>query len=152
MVSTFAVLFGKYLFIFIIFLGLIYLYKQKKDIQKKILLFSAICLPIAFIIAKIASTLYFDPRPFVTHHFTPLISHAANNGFPSDHSLISFAIASIVFVFNKKLGLLLFVLGLLVGFSRVYAGIHSPIDIIGSLAISVIVSYSVYRALQKYEQ
>ena len=148
MISTLLVLFGKYLFIFIILLGLIYLYKQKKDIQKKILLFSAICLPITFIFAKIASTLYFDHRPFVAHHFTPLIPHAANNGFPSDHSLISFAIASIVFVFNKRLGLLLFVLGLLVGFSRVYAGIHSPIDIIGSLAISGFVSYSVYRVIK----
>ena len=76
----------------------------------------------------------------MVEHFTPLISHAANNGFPSDHSLISFAFASIVFLFNKKLGFVLFLLSFLVGLSRVYVGVHYPIDILGSFLICIIVA------------
>lgn len=131
------VLSAKYLYLFIIFITVIFFIKEKTR-RKNIIIFSAIILPLAYIIAQIAGKIYYDPRPFVVGHFIPLVAHAANNGFPSDHSLISFAFASIVFLFNKKLGSVLFILGFLVGLSRVYVGIHHAIDILGSFLICVI--------------
>ena len=99
-----------------------------------------VALPAIYLIAKLISHFYYDPRPFVAGHFTPLIPHQADNGFPSDHTLLSAAIASIIYYFNKKLSIGLWVLTLIIGFSRVYAGIHHPVDILGSVIIAIIVA------------
>jgi undecaprenyl-diphosphatase len=142
------ILSAKYLYLLIILISFLYFLKQKSS-RKKILIFSAITLPVILVISKIASELYYNARPFVVDHFTPLISHAANNGFPSDHSLISFAFASIIFLFNRKFGLVLFFLAFLVGISRVYVGVHHLIDILGSFLISIIVIFLFNKYIKK---
>lgn len=63
---------------------------------------------------------------------------AADNGFPSDHTLLSSSIAVTIFSAHKKLGLVLFVLVLLDGLSRVIGHIHSLIDIIGSVVFTFV--------------
>ncbi len=37
-------------------------------------------------LVKLGGLLYAHQRPFVVHHVLPLVAHAADNGFPSDHS------------------------------------------------------------------
>ena len=88
--------------------------------------------------------------PFVENNFVPLIAHAADNGFPSDHTLFGAAIASVIFLFDKKWGTGLFMLAFLVGVSRVLAGVHHFVDIAGSLLITIIVTVFVYRIVEKY--
>lgn len=137
MLNLLMILAAKYLYLVIILFAIYYFIFTEK-IRKKILIALIFILPTAFIFSRILNGIYYNPRPFVIGHFVPLITHAADNGFPSDHSLISFAIASVVFLFHKKWGLILVVLGFIVGFSRVYAGIHHPIDIFGSFMISIV--------------
>lgn len=104
--------------------------------RKNILKLALLTLPLAFIIANLLHRLFYNPRPFVVEHIKPLILHAANNGFPSDHTLLVISIASILFVYNKRLGIFLFILGLIVGFARIYAKVHHPVDILGSIGIA----------------
>ncbi len=80
-------------------------------------------------LAQIASLIYFSPRPFVRLHTSPLIPHGIDNGFPSDHMLLAAFVASVVFIKNKKLGLVLWIVAMLIGLGRVLALVHSPIDI-----------------------
>jgi len=152
MFNLLIILCAKYLVYFLVVFSLIYFLLQEKSKKKKMLLFSIFTLPTVFLVAKIMSSLYYSPRPFVAHHFTPLISHAANNGFPSDHALLSFALASIIFIFNKKLGVALFLAGVIIGVSRIYAGIHSPIDVVGSFLISAVVSLLYYFVLKRFDK
>jgi undecaprenyl-diphosphatase len=98
-------------------------------------------LPLAFIVSLIAAKLYYNPRPFVVGHFTPVISHAMNNGFPSDHTLLSAAIASLVWAYSRRLGLVFFGITLLIGLSRVYLGVHHLVDIVGAIVIAIICGY-----------
>ncbi len=130
---------AKYLLYVSVIVAVAYFAKQPRPRQKEMLVFAVILLPFAYAIAKIAGHFYFDPRPFVVGHFTPLIPHAADNGFPSDHTLLASAVAATVFYFNKRLGLLLFVLALFVGAARVLAGVHHPMDIVGSFLAVLIV-------------
>ena len=133
-------LFGaKYLYLFIIATAVIFFALQSREQQKKYLFLSVIYLPLAYILAQIIAYFYFDPRPFIVGNFQPLIPHAADNGFPSDHMLLGSAIASILFVYNKKIGLLAWVIAFFVGFSRVSIGLHHWTDIIGSALIAVLV-------------
>ena len=137
--DNFVIFLAKYLCLFEIVIVAIYFFLQTRSRQKSIIVLSAIFLPSSYIIAQVVAAFYFDPRPFVIGHFTPLILHAPDNGFPSDHMLLTSAIASILFVYNKKIGALAWLIAIVVGISRVYAGIHHLTDIVGS-AVIVIVS------------
>lgn len=129
---------AEYLYLVVIIISFIWFLIQPKPKKKEILIIICICLPLIFIISREASRLYYSPQPFVSGHFKPLIPHQADNGFPSHHELLVSAISSIIFIFSRRTGFVLWILALFVGFSRVYAGVHQMIDITGSILISII--------------
>lgn len=146
---NYLLIFGaEYLIFFIVAVALIYFLRQPRKIQKQILFFGIIVLPSAYLLAKIAGLIYFNPRPFVEGNFVPLVSHVADNGFPSDHTLISATIAAIIYPFNKKISALLWLLALVVGLSRVYVGVHRPIDILASLIIVITITVLIYQIIK----
>jgi undecaprenyl-diphosphatase len=130
---------------FIIIIAGIFCLLQSRKKQKELIIFIGISLPIIYIVAKIGSLFYFDTRPFVIENFVPLIAHAPDNGFPSDHTLLSSAVAMVIFFYNRKIGLLLLILALLVGLSRILAGVHHATDIFGSLGFAIIFSWLVHK-------
>lgn len=141
---------AKYLFVFVI-VGLIVAWIPK-DKNTKICFIVATIIAgiIAFILAQIGSHLYYDPRPFVTRHITPLISHAADNGFPSDHALLTATLTAVTYFYNKKVASVMLVLTAAVCAARVLANVHSPIDMIGSgvfAAVGALASYYITRWL-----
>ena len=139
---------AKYLYLIVIIISFIWFLIQPKLKKKEILIIICICLPLIFIISEIASRLYYSPQPFVSGHFKPLIPHQADNGFPSHHMLLVSAVSTIVFIFSRRAGFVLWILALFVGFSRVYAGVHQMIDITGSILISIISIISIYLFLK----
>ena len=139
--DTLIIFIAKYLLFVSAAIAVLYFLKQTRQKQKEILIFAVILLPLSYIIAKVVGHLYFDPRPFVVGHFTPLLPHAADNGFPSDHTLLAAAISFAVFRFNKKVGFGLLILAILVGLARVLAGVHHTVDIAGSIIIALATYY-----------
>lgn len=93
---------------------------------------------IAYAVAKVAGKIYYDPRPFVTAHVQPLIQHAADNGFPSDHALLTATLTAVTYFFNRKLALGMALLTIIVGIARILARVHSPLDIAGGWVLGVI--------------
>jgi undecaprenyl-diphosphatase len=91
---------------------------------------------ITLLLARLSSHFYHDPRPFVVGKFVPLIPHGNDNGFPSDHTLISAFLAYATLYFSKKIGWTLVSIAVLIGISRVAAGVHHFTDIIGSFVIA----------------
>jgi membrane-associated phospholipid phosphatase len=82
-----------------------------------------------------------EKRPFVAMpHVLKLISHAADNGFPSDHATAAGAVAAGLFFVSWRLGAVAAVLALLVAFSRVYVGVHYPQDVAAGLALGAVVA------------
>ncbi|MDP1846072.1 MAG: phosphatase PAP2 family protein [Candidatus Moranbacteria bacterium] len=138
---------AKYLLFVSMVIAVLYFLKQPRQKQKEALVFALILFPLSYIVAKIISRFYFDPRPFVTGNFTPLIPHAPDNGFPSDHTLLGAAIAAVIFRLNKKAGLLLFFMALFVGLARILAGVHHAADIAGSMLVVLAVYFFSLMAL-----
>ena len=130
----------------------IFFLTQNTSTKKQMFWIAVGCFPLAFLLSRIASQIYFDPRPFVTQGFTPILPHAPDNGFPSDHALFSSAIAAYAYRFHKKIGVSLFVVALLVSSARVIIGIHSWIDILASFIISIVSVGSISFVFQKYFQ
>ncbi|MGH2447883.1 MAG: phosphatase PAP2 family protein, partial [Chloroflexota bacterium] len=85
---------------------------------------AAVLLVLSVVFAHIGAAVYSDPRPFTQDHIKPLISHAADNGFPSDHALLAAAIVALVGMLSLWWALQFVVLGILVDWARVGAGIH----------------------------
>ena len=91
-----------------------------------------IMIVLAYIFAKIGNGVYSDPRPFVTDHVPPLISHARDNGFPSDHALLAAAIVAAVLFLSPAWSVLFAAIAVLVDWARVGAGLHHVADVLGS--------------------
>lgn len=83
----------------------------------------------------------------MVNDIAPLFPHSADNGFPSEHVLFAMVIAGVVFAYNRKLGVILAILGLIVGSARVIANVHHPIDVIGGIAIALMSIFCAYRVL-----
>jgi undecaprenyl-diphosphatase len=93
---------------------------------------------LALLLSTIASHVYYDTRPFVTEHTVPIIAHAADNGFPSDHALLTAFIGFTIYLHSRAVGGVLLLVAVLVGVARVAARIHHPIDIVGSFVIAAL--------------
>lgn len=129
---------AKYLFVFVA-LGLaVAWFPVDRETKKRFVVATILAGGIAFALSRIAGQLYYDPRPFVTEHVKPLIPHGPDNGFPSDHALLTMTLTSINYFFNKKIASLMLVLTLAVGIARILAKVHSPLDIGGSWVFGVI--------------
>ncbi len=127
---------AKYLYLLVVLIAVLFMLRLNKVNRIRLAKLSIVTLPLAYIISKILGRFIYDPRPFVVEHIKPLIAHAADNGFPSDHTLLTMTIASIVFVHNRKLGIMLAIMSITIGTARIAAQIHHPLDIVGSIAIA----------------
>ncbi len=140
---------AKYFFIFVLIAAIIVTLMEPKKNLVNILKLAIAALPVSFIFSRIASALFYNPRPFVVEKIAPLIDHAADNGFPSDHTLIVMTVTAIVFAYNKKTGFFLILFSLIVGLGRVLAKVHHSLDVLGSTLIAFLATYLCFAVLKK---
>ena len=140
---------AKYLHLIVILAAVIALAIKDSSTRRKIIKLGVLALPASYLTAKILSHFFYNPRPFVVEHTTPLISHAANNGFPSDHTLLAMTVAATFFIYDRRIGTMLAILSLAVGLGRILTRVHYPIDVSASAVIAFLITYSCYLILKK---
>ena len=69
------------------------------------------------------------------------ISSSKTFSFPSNHAVNSFAIASVLSWYYRKLSIIWFLVAFIVGFSRVYVGQHFPLDIAAAIFVGAICAF-----------
>lgn len=90
------------------------------------------------------------PRPFVEHNITPFIEHAASPSFPSGHAALFFALGTVLFFYNKRVGVI-FLLGAgVLSVARVFAFLHWPSDIVGGAFIGIASAILVVQLSRKF--
>ncbi len=145
---------AKYLFLLLPVIGFLWFIRLPRRAKIEAILIGVITGVVALALGRLVALFFFDPRPFVAGHFTPLIPHEPDNGFPSDHTLLSSAIAMTVFLRDRRVGAVLWLLVVLVGLGRIGSGLHSPIDVAGSIVFSVLaglVADVVVRRVYRHE-
>ncbi len=97
--------------------------------------------------------LFARPRPFnVSPELLTLIEKPSSFSFPSGHTSVSFAGALVLLkMMPKKVGVPAVILAAMIGFSRMYIGVHYPTDVLGGIVVGVIASEAAYY-LVKYAQ
>ncbi len=81
------------------------------------------------------------PRPCWRHpEVELLIGIPRDYSFPSGHTLSSFASATVLFYWNKRVGIAAFVMAFLIATSRLYFYVHYPTDVIGGIVFGIIIA------------
>lgn len=134
---------AEYLIVVAPIIALVYVWRLPLQVKRRIIIFAAITLPLIYCVSLVARAAYDNPRPFVVGNFEPLVAHTPDNGFPSDHTLLTAAIAAVIWFSSRRAGSILLLLAILVGISRVQAGVHHPIDVLASIVIAFGVAWIV---------
>jgi len=101
------------------------------------------------IIVSVIKFLYYRPRPFEVLQIVQLIPEN-NSSFPSGHAALYFALSTVIFFYNRKLGAIFLAVSALMGVARIYVGVHWPLDILGGAVIGVLTGWVANLLFQKY--
>jgi len=124
--------------------GILYLFGGVK--AKKVAILGLIALFISNVAVYLLKPLIAEPRPFlVLGNVHQLVPENEIYSFPSGHTASSFAAATVIGlkyrlkIKNKKIKLIypLIAFAAIIGFSRVYIGVHYPLDIIFGALIGI---------------
>ena len=79
-----------------------------------------------------------------------LSTFGSYDSFPSAHTAFAFAVATFVYHYSRGTGLLLFFIAVLVGVSRIFVGVHFPLDVLVGATLGVLVPLGVLWFSKRY--
>ncbi len=119
--------------------------RDQRERNQRAILRALMALFIANIILKLCNLVYFHPRPFVGHEVNLLFYRPTDSSFPSNAATVGFSVAIAIWLYNRRLGALLLVLATLFGLSRIYCGVHYPLDVVAGALLGALSAYLVVK-------
>ncbi len=137
-----------YIFIAVFLMWLLFSHYPRREKLYILLVVASSAVVARLGVTELIRLFYHRPRPFLDLPTTQLLT-SNEWSFPSGHAAFFFAMATAVYLYNKKWGMGFFVAATLITVSRVIAGIHYPSDVIAGALIGTIVGYAVFVLWKK---
>lgn len=147
----FAMFCADYLGYILILILVVFLAKDYKKYWKMI--FEAVIAAglTKFIVAELIRLFWFRSRPFVALNFVPLINQSPKEAaFPSGHSSFFFALSTIIYFYNRKLGILFYIATFFIVISRVFVGVHWPFDVLAGALLGITMGWLLNKLFRNY--
>lgn len=126
----------------------IYLYKHRDNPARGVrdLFVVGVTAVSAWFIAHFFKDVFHTLRPFdAIPTIKPLVVESGfGYAFPSGHATFFMALASSLWFYHKQLAVFFGVSAVLIGFARVSAGVHWPVDILGGLTLGYAIGVGAY--------
>ena len=133
-------------FIYLLFVGLLVLWFIDGKIKKEQVVHALFASFFAYLLAVLIKHFFPTLRPFmVDHREIDVLFRPDSGSFPSEHTIIAFALSVTVFLHDRRVGWWFLASSLLIGIARVLANVHYPIDIVGGAFLGTIVAVIVER-------
>ena len=137
---------AKYLPYLLVLFLLFFLFWSNENIKKNriMVLVSILAALIARFGVKGAILLFYNrPRPYINlSSANKLISlNPIENlqSFPSGHAIFFFSLSTVIYMFNKKLGIFFFICSIMIAIARIFVGVHWPSDILAGAILGILV-------------
>jgi len=131
---------------------LVWLWFSGERARQHHVLLALVAFVAANVVVKAMNLVYFRPRPFTDYEVTLLFYHPSDSSFPANSAAALWSLAWAIWRLDPRPGRWLVVLALLMGLSRVYVGVHYPLDIVGGALIGIgCAHWSVRRAAPRLE-
>lgn len=137
---------------YLFFAGIIFYWFYPKSSNRKMVMEAVLAACVALSINVEIGHFFYRARPFVTHHVNWLIPHAKNASFPSDHATAAFVIATAIWIWKKHAGWVWLVLAAGIALSRVWTGVHYPLDVTAGMVIGASVAGAIHYLFLRFEK
>jgi len=129
---------------------------NNKSIIKNIILCITAVLISDFITSSIMKPFFERLRPCNDPYISEFINIVSGCGkkfsFASSHASTTFSLATIIYLLSDKKIKYLFLWSLLIGYSRVYLGVHFFMDIFIGFLVGFLTSIIIYRISKKFNK
>lgn len=137
---------------YVFVLALLLYWFSRNTLNRKMIISAVVSICLGVGISFIIGHLMYRDRPFVTHTVIQLIKHPANASFPSDHAIGAFALAVTFWLYGKRFKTFWLAAALLIGFSRIWTGVHYPSDVAAGALVGALSAVSTHFLLLRFKR